>query len=167
MDSVTPTILSPEIGCTSFTVGGTVYTRTDTLAVGRARYLQKFQVELQFDASFRGIVEGVSKARADMNAGRLLDGLTAFGNLVEKINIIGANRLRAAEICGLFYNAPGEDPTGYDHAAFTEKVYTAWGAVDADFFTLTALSLLGRTSTHYPPAPVAVPPPEPDPTPVP
>jgi hypothetical protein len=155
---VTPAIVQPEIGCASFEVNGVVYTRTESLAVGRARLLQKFQTELQFDTTYRGVLEGIAKAKADLNAGRLLDGMTAFGNLVEKLNLIGANRLRAVEVAGLFYNAPDEDPTTYDHAAFTEKVYTAWGAVDADFFTLTALSLLARTSTRYP----LVPNPEPE-----
>ncbi len=154
-------ILSPEIGCESFEVNGLTYTRTDTLAVGRARLLQKFQVELQFDTTYRGLLDGVTQARADLNAGRLLDGMVAFGNLVEKLNLIGANRLREAEICGLFYNAPDEDPTRYDHAAFTDKVYSRWEGIDQDFFTYSALALLGRTSTRYPQAPAPAPLPSP------
>ena len=146
-------IIQPALGCSSFEVGGVTYTRTDTLALGRGRLLQKFQTELQFDTTYRGVVDTVGKARAELNAGRWADGLYSFGQLVEKVNIIGANRVRAAEIVGLFYNAPGEDPTTYDHVAFTEKVYTAWGAVDLDFFTTAALLLLARTSTHYQLAP--------------
>lgn len=150
MEPVLNQIISPPLDCLSFEVGGVVYTRTDTLALSRARILQRFQTEMLFDVTLRGLVDTVTATRADLNAGKLADGLYKFGQLVEKVNLIGTNRVRQAEIVGLFYNAPGEDPTSYDFTAQQQKVYEAWGAIDGDFFTPQAYALLLRTPTHYP-----------------
>jgi len=150
---LTPGIISPELDCPAFVVGDTVYTRTATLTVARGRYLGKLLTELHFGAGYRGLLETFDKGWAALNAGKLGDGIFQFGLMREKLNLIGANRLVEAEIVGLFYNYPGEDPGEFDYAELSQKVYTEWAAVDKDFFFAQALALLTTTAAHYPPAP--------------
>lgn len=157
-----PGILSPELNGPAFTVGGVTYTRTQTLTLARGRLLEKFLTELQFEASYRGLLGTFDKGWAALNAGRIGDGIFQFGLMREKLNIIGATRVIQAEIVGLFYNAPGEDPGSFDFEQFSRKVYTAWGAVDRDFFMQQALSLLSATASHYPLAPASPAPLEPN-----
>ncbi|MBF9140847.1 hypothetical protein [Hymenobacter properus] len=151
MEPVTPTIISPPVDCESFTTpDGTTYTRTDTLALGRARLLQRFQTELQFGTSIPALQKLVMETYAAYNSRRDVDGAQLLGSLKDRLDLLGQNRMREAEIVALFYNAPDEDPTSYDHAAITQKVNVAWRAIDADFFTHAAFKLLLRTATHYP-----------------
>lgn len=154
-EPVTPAIISPDPDCLSFEVGGVVYTRTPTLALSRARILQRFQTEMLLDTRLPGLVKSIDETAAALNEGKLLDGLHLFGQLRDKVNLIGANRVREADICGLFYNAPGEDPTAYDFNAQQAKVYEAWAGVDVDFFTWQAYALLLRSPTAYPLPPAA------------
>ncbi|GAB2865973.1 hypothetical protein [Hymenobacter ruber] len=151
MEPVTPpAIISPPLNCDSFEAGGVTYTRTPTLALGRARLLQRFQTELQFNMGIPAVQRALVEVVADLNGLKLVDGCAKLRRLMDGADLLGANRMREAEIVALFYNAPDEDPTTYDHAAITRKVDTAWGAVDADFFTRQAFAQLLRTSTHYP-----------------
>ena len=144
-------IITPPLLCLSFTVGGIEYTRTDTLALGRARLLEKFLVELQFESTYRGVLSTFDKGWEELNAGRISDGIFSFGLMREKLNLIGSNRHIPAEIVGLFYNAPGEDCTTYQHGAFTEKVYTSWAPMDSNWLKKKALHLLTTFETDYPP----------------
>ncbi|KAA9333408.1 hypothetical protein F0P96_10590 [Hymenobacter busanensis] len=116
--------------------------------------MQRFQTELLFDTTLPGLIETVTAADKEFNSGKLADGFFNFGHLKQKINLIGGNTVRAAEIVGLFYNTAEEDPSVYDHAAMQQKVYQAWRAVDRDFFSAQAWRLLLLTSTAYPPLPV-------------
>jgi len=142
-----PGIISPELDCESFVVDGVVYTRTTTLTVGRARILEKLTAELQYGCSFVDAIKAYMAAKADLNAGKLADGLFKFGQFGERLDIIGMNRMPKAELVGLFYNAQGEDPA--DLSGLKDKVYTAWRAVDRDFFSSQAFQLLTSTRSHY------------------
>lgn len=153
--AVTPEIIRPNLGCRSFDVDGVTYTRTDSLALGRHIILQRFQVELLYDTDIPGIQKTVQAAIEAFNANKSFDGVYQLGALRDKMDLIGSNRMRQAEITGLFYLAPGEDPTTYDHGAMLDKVYKQWRAVDRDFFTASAFHLLLHTESHYPPLPAA------------
>ncbi len=142
-------IISPPLGCLSFEVDGVVYKRTPTLALGRARIFERMLLELQFGATTKGIVETFMEGYSLLNASKWADGITKFGLLKEKLNLLGANRILQAEIVGLFYNAPGEDSSTYVLADFQEKVYTAWRAVDRDFFISQCYLLLTSTESRY------------------
>lgn len=142
-----PGIVSPELDCEAFVVGGVAYTRTKTLTVGRARILEKLTAELQYGCNFLDIIKAYMAAKADLNANKLADGLYKFGQFGERLDIVGMNRMPKAELVGLFYNAPGEDPA--DTAGLQAKVYTAWRAVDRDFFSSQAFLLLTSTRSHY------------------
>lgn len=145
-------IISPELDCVSFEIAGVLYRKTDTLALGRGRYLEKFLTELQFEASYRGIVDAFNKGWAELNAGKLADGLFNLGLMRQKLNIVGMSRTIEAELLGLWFVAPGEDATAYDHTAFTEKVYgpNGFARLDRDFIKKKAFQLLTTTESRYP-----------------
>lgn len=148
--AIIPSIITPPLDCESFEVNGVTYTCTSTLALGRARLLQRFRTELQFNLTIAGVQQQLVEMRAAFNGQRYVDGCVLLDKLMDGTDILGQNRIREAEIVALFFNAPDEDPTAYSYDAIKQKVETAWRAVADDFFTRKALLLLLRTSAVYP-----------------
>lgn len=148
-------IISPAPDAESFTVDGTTYTLEPELTVARARMLQRFQLELAYDTSLKGIIDTVDKGWTALNANQLANGIYEFGRLREALTGVGNGRMSDVNICGLFFNAPGEDP-GYDHSAMVEKM-KKWERVAAGFFEVAAFARLTATSARYPPPSVTPP----------
>jgi hypothetical protein len=148
--ALTPTIITPPLDCESFEVNGVVYTCTSTLALGRARLLQRFRTELQFNLTIAGVQQSLMQMREFLKASNHYDSCVLLDKLIDGSNLIGANRIREAEIVALFFIAPDEDPTTYSYESIKQKVETAWRAVSDDFFTRKAVLLLLRTSGPYP-----------------
>ncbi|MGI4864149.1 MAG: hypothetical protein ACRYFZ_09530 [Janthinobacterium lividum] len=134
-------IITPEVGCESFEVDGVVYHRTEVLCLGRARLLQRFQTELQYDMSIPAVQQAMVGIAADLNGNKLLDGLKKFGNLMDGLDVLGQNRFRQAEVVALFYDADAHSPADYSYELVKTKV-AAWGAVSSEFFIRAAFGLL-------------------------
>lgn len=136
------------MGATSFTVDEVTYTLSSTLTVERARILQRFEIEFSVDTNLPGIVGLVDNIWSLKNAGKDADATHALGGLrdmfsLDGANILGKNRLRAVEICSLwFIGNNGEDPGTYDFNYQHEKCYSHWKKVDARFFFIRAVELL-------------------------
>jgi hypothetical protein len=148
------TIITPEATATSFTVNGITYTQTDGLSVARARIFQRYSLEFGVDMRVQAFINGVDQVWQKLNALSVADGIHLLGQLRDGLNIVGMNRLRDVEICGLFFNAPGEDAGAYDFQAMTAKV-EAWGAVHSGFFMPRALALLSASRGSLYPLPEA------------
>lgn len=144
-----PLVISPPADATSFTVNGMSYTATDGLSVARLRIFDRLSLEFGADLSLRGMMS----AHDEMSAAYSALDMPKLGHLIyqrsQALNLSGANRLKEVEICGLFFNAPDEDPTTYDYAAMQAKCYTAWGAVAGGFFTPAAFHWLTNSKGPY------------------
>jgi hypothetical protein len=143
-------ILSPEVGCESFEAAGVTYTRTDTLTLGRAILLQRFQTELQFNMYLPTVQQTIVQAIADFNGLKFVDGSAKLKQLADGTDIVGSGRLREADICALFYNAPSEDAAADNYSEVVKAKTAAWRAagVDATFFTGAAWWLLLYMQNH-------------------
>jgi hypothetical protein len=149
LDQPVTTLVFPEPNADSFTVGGITYTLEPDLSVARAKVLQRFQLELAYDTSLKGIIDLVDKGWEALNKGQLAAGIFEFGKLRESLNGVGSLRMSDVNICALFFNAPDEDAGSYNHAAMQEKI-KRWEGVAAGFFTVAAFARLSATSTRYP-----------------
>ena len=137
---VTDTIICPAPDANSFEVGGVTYTATDGLSVARLRIFQRLEIEFGADAGLAAHIGALDTVWASLNEAKLATGIHALGLIRDNLNIVGKNRLKAPEICALFFNKPEEDPGAYDFAAQTAKI-AAWGAVHGGFFTVRAPQL--------------------------
>jgi hypothetical protein len=143
-------IIRPEVGCTSFEADGVTYTRTDSLVLKRSAMLQRYQTELQFNMHIPTVQKELVQLKEHMQKVRFVDAALIVDRLMAGSDLLGQNRFREMEIVGLFYNAPNEDFTEWSYEGIVKPKMHAWRAVDGDFFTLQAFTLLARTSTHYP-----------------
>jgi hypothetical protein len=136
MEPVTPALLSPAYDANSFTLpDGPTYTATESLSVPRYRVFQKRQVEFGFSGTFKAICEDLDKIWADLNTQKLGAAAQKVGNLRDGITFAGHGRVTGLEVCGLFFNAPDEDPITYNHDAMKAKLLK-WeeAGVAVDFF---------------------------------
>lgn len=154
---VTPEILCPDPDAQSFAVDGVTYTATDGLSVARLKVFQRLEIEFGADAGLVAHIQGLDAVWAALNEAKLATGIHALGLIRDNLNIVGKNRLKAPEICALFFNAPGEDAGAYDYTAMCAKV-AAWGAVHGGFFTVSAprlaRGLWGSYGTSLSPEPL-------------
>jgi hypothetical protein len=137
-------VKAPEVGCQSFEAGGVTYTRTDTLSLGRAILLQRFQTELQYNMYLPDMQKTVTGAVEDFNKLRFVEGSAKLNRLMDSTDIIASGRLREADIVALFYNRTGEDLANDNYAEVVKAKTAAWRAagIDATFFTAAAWWLL-------------------------
>jgi hypothetical protein len=163
----TPTILCPAPDAASFTVDGVTYTATDGLSTARLKVFQRLEIEFGTDAGLVAHIQGLDAAWAALNEAKLATGIHALGLIRDNLNLVGKNRLKAPEICALFFCAPGEDAGTYDYTAMCAKV-AAWGAVHGGFFTVAAprlaRSLWGSYGDSLAPESLPTSRPEPAPT---
>lgn len=138
------TLAAPEVGCESFEANGVPYTRTESLSLGRAILLQRFQTELQYNLYLPDVQKTIMGAVADFNGLKFVDGSAKLKQLADGTDIIGSGRLREADICALFYNSPGEDQASDNYTEVVKNKVAAWRAagIDATFFTANAWWLL-------------------------
>ena len=130
-------IICPAPDANSFEVNGTVYTATDGLSVARLRIFQRLEIEFGADAGLAAHIGALDQVWAALNEAKLANGIHALGLIRDNLNIVGKNRLKAPEICALFFNAPNEDAGTYDFTAQTAKI-AAWGSLHGGFFTVAA-----------------------------
>lgn len=149
MDNPTPAIVSPDRNATSFTVGGVTYTATDGLSVARLRIFDRLSTEFGADTTLRGLAEGFDAIYAALNKADFVEAAGLLRDRRAALNLTGANRLKEVELCGLFLNAPDEDPGAYDFAAMQHKCYTLWAPVAGGFFTVCAIRLLPTSRGSY------------------
>jgi len=134
----------PDPSASSFTTpDGTVYTLTEVLYPKRYKVFQKRQMEFGFNGTFSAFCQELDRAWAAGNAKQDALGWQTIGNLRDATTYLGNNRIGAMELCGLFFNGPGENYLEYNHPAMLEKL-EKWETcgIAVDFFFLQAARLV-------------------------
>ena len=108
-DAPTP-ILAPPADAGAFTVDGVTYTATDGLLVGRLKIFDRLSLEFGADVTLRGLADDLDAVFAALNKADFVEAAYLVRRRRDALNLSGANRLKEVELCGLFFNAPGEDP---------------------------------------------------------
>lgn len=141
--------LTPPADATSFTVDGVTYTMTDGLLVGRGRYLDKMVTEALYSTNMTEHGKNLAALREAMNKVNFVEAAALVQRFIDGHNMVAYNRLRAVEICGLFFNAENEDPSVYDFQAMQQKCYGPFAKVHRDFFFQWSLRLWDGGKNPY------------------
>ncbi len=148
MDELTqaPKIVSPDPTANSFEAGGVVYTATDDISIPRYRILQKWEVEFGFDGSFLGQWEASTAIKEAIDQRKSISEIAYINESKRRgITKIDRNEIYELQVCALWFNAPDEDPTVYNHNVIVDKMqrWEAAGLGMIFFFAKAAASVRG------------------------
>jgi hypothetical protein len=141
-----PQIISPPASATSFEAGGIVYTATDDISIPRYRILQQWEVEFGFDGSFKGQWDASTAIKEAIDQRKSISEIAYINESTRRgITQIDRKEVYQLKVVSLWFNAPDEDPTTYNHAANVAKMqrWEAAGLGMGFFFAKAAACVRG------------------------
>jgi hypothetical protein len=162
----TPQLITPPLDANSFEADGVVYTATDDISIPRYRRYQAWALEFGFDASFRSQYQDKLEIRRLINEQKSISEIAYVNeSSIRGMQNVERNEVFELCVCSLWFNAPDEDPTVYNHEAAVAKM-NRWEAagLGVGFFFVKAAACVKGFREAWLQSP-ALPAPESDPSP--
>lgn len=125
MDGVnaTPQLLTPPAGADSFTIDGVTYTATADICIGRYKQLQIWEIACGFDQPFAEIWAATTEIKAAIDERKSISEIAYINERVRRgMQAVERKDVFQLLVVSLWFLAPDEDPTQYDHALNIAKV---------------------------------------------
>lgn len=141
-----PQLITPPLAANSFEAGGVVYTASDDISIPRYRRYQAWALEFGFDASFRSQYQDKLEIRRLINEQKSISEIAYVNeSSIRGMQNVDRDLIFELCVCSLWFNAPGEDPTVYNHEAALAKMnrWEAAGLGVGFFFVKAAACVAG------------------------
>lgn len=142
----TPQLITPPLDANSFEAGGVVYTASEDICIQRYRRYQAWALEFGFDASFRSQYQDKLEIRRLINEQKSISEIAYVNeSSIRGMQNVDRDLIFELCVCSLWFNAPDEDPTVYNHEAAVAKMnrWEAAGLGVGFFFVKAAACVAG------------------------